>query len=343
MATFLKSFAGRRVFVTGHTGFKGSWLSEWLLGLGARVSGFSLPPATRPALFRQLGLADRLDHTEGDLRDAGALQRALVAARPHCVFHLAAQPIVRTAHGDPAETWAVNVMGTVNLLEALRRLKHPCSAVIITTDKVYAASTDPRAEDHAVGATEPYGGSKAAVELAVAAWRQAYFPMPMARSGRGFPTVALATARSGNVIAGGDWAKRSAASQTASAPCAKGVPDSPCAIPSAVRPWQHVLRFRSPATSRWLRSSRGALVSRSDSSAGRALRRLQLRASSVRVTIRQVRHVGGPDPEGLAGNVAPGPRTRRSRRDLLSSGSTRARRTGCSAGGRSWRLRKGRV
>jgi CDP-glucose 4,6-dehydratase len=130
-------------------------------------------------------------------------------------------------------------MGTVNLLEALRRLKHPCSAVIITTDKVYAASTDPRAEDHAVGATEPYGGSKAAVELAVAAWRQAYFPMPMARSGRGFPTVALATARSGNVIAGGDWARDRLLPDCVRA-LSRGVPIA-VRNPLAVRPWQHAL------------------------------------------------------------------------------------------------------
>lgn len=239
MATFLKSYAGRRVFVTGHTGFKGSWLCEWLLGLGAHVHGFGLPPATRPSLFRQLGLAGRLEHTEGDLRDAKAVERALAAARPHCVFHLAAQPIVRTAHGDPAETWAVNVMGTVNLLEALKRLNNPCSAVIVTTDKVYAASPNPRAEDDSLGAAEPYGGSKAAVELAVVAWRQAYFPVPGARSARGFPTVALATARSGNVIAGGDWARDRLLPDCVRA-LSRGNP-IPVRNPFAIRPWQHAL------------------------------------------------------------------------------------------------------
>jgi CDP-glucose 4,6-dehydratase len=238
MATFLKSFAGRRVVVTGHTGFKGSWLCEWLLGLGAEVHGFSLPSPTKPALFLQLGLADRLNHTIGDVRDAGAVSRALRAARPDYVFHLAAQPIVRAAHGDPAATWATNVMGTVNVLEALRRLKHPCAAVIVTTDKVYRPTPTPRAEDHPVGAGEPYGASKAAVEIAVEAWRQAYFPAPPAR-GRAFPGVALATARSGNVIGGGDWARD------------RLVPDCIRALrkgaaiavrhPAAVRPWQHVL------------------------------------------------------------------------------------------------------
>jgi CDP-glucose 4,6-dehydratase len=238
MPTFLKSFAGRRVLITGHTGFKGSWLSEWLIGLGAQVWGFSLPPTTKPALFRQLGLADRLSHTVGDLRDADAIARVLAAARPDYVFHLAAQPIVRTAHSNPAETWATNVMGTVNLLEGLRRLKHPCAAVIVTTDKVYRSSPNARSEDHPVGANDPYGGSKAAVEIAVESWRQAYFPVPSAR-GRGFPRVAIATARSGNVIGGGDWARD------------RLIPDCIRALlrgepidvrnPLAVRPWQHVL------------------------------------------------------------------------------------------------------
>src|SRR5665213_2541427 len=110
MATFLKSFSGKRVFVTGHTGFKGSWLCEWLLALGADVTGFSLPPATKPALFTQLGLAERMRHLLGDLRDGAAVANAVAAARPDYVFHLAAQPIVRKAHADPGETWATNVM-----------------------------------------------------------------------------------------------------------------------------------------------------------------------------------------------------------------------------------------
>jgi len=238
MPTFLKSFAGRRVLITGHTGFKGSWLSEWLIGLGAQVWGFSLPPATRPALFRQLGLADRLNHTVGDLRDSDAISRALAAARPDYVFHLAAQPIVRTAHSKPAETWATNVMGTVNLLEGLRMLKHPCAAVIVTTDKVYRSSLNAHTEDHPTGANDPYGGSKAAVEIAVEAWRKAYFAIQTTR-GRGFPVVAIATARSGNVIGGGDWARD------------RLIPDCIRALlrgepidvrnPLAVRPWQHVL------------------------------------------------------------------------------------------------------
>jgi CDP-glucose 4,6-dehydratase len=237
MATFLKSFAGKRIFLTGHTGFKGAWLSEWLLGLGAEVHGFSLPPATKPSLFNQLGLAGRMNHVLGDLRDARAVSKSMAAARPDFVFHLAAQPLVRAANADPGETWATNVMGTVNLLEALRRLKRPCAAVIVTTDKVYAASAFEHAEDDAIGSNEPYGASKAAVEIAVAAWRASFLPV---RAGKAaLPLVALATARSGNVIGGGDWAKDRLLPDCVRA-LAEGRP-IPVRNPAAVRPWQHVL------------------------------------------------------------------------------------------------------
>jgi len=238
MATFLKSFAGRRVFVTGHTGFKGSWLSEWLLGLGADVTGFSLPPTTRPSLFVRLGLEKRLNHTLGDLRDASAVSRALAVANPDFVFHLAAQPIVRAAHADPAGTWATNVMGSVNLLEALRAQKHPCAAVFVTTDKVYRGTREANAEGDPLGGIDPYGGSKAAVELAVEAWRQAFFRVPESPKGV-FPTVALATARSGNVIGGGDWARDRLLPDCMRALSRK----APIVVrnPAHVRPWQHVL------------------------------------------------------------------------------------------------------
>jgi CDP-glucose 4,6-dehydratase len=237
MATFLKSFSGKRVFVTGHTGFKGSWLCEWLIGLGADVSGFSLPPATRPSLFSQLGLAGRMSHALGDLRDRGAVAKAVASARPDFVFHLAAQPLVRAAHADPGETWATNVMGTVNLLEALRSLGRPCAAVVVTTDKVYTASAFEHTEDDAIGSGDPYGASKAAVEIAVAAWRQSFFaPGP----GKGRPApVALASARSGNVIGGGDWARDRLLPDCIRA-LGEGQP-IPVRNPAAIRPWQHVL------------------------------------------------------------------------------------------------------
>ncbi len=237
MATFLKSFSGARVLVTGHTGFKGSWLSEWLLGLGADVTGFSLPPATKPSLFVQLGLGDRMTHRLGDLRDGAAVAKAVASAKPDFVFHLAAQPLVRAAHADPGQTWASNVMGTVNLLEALRPLRRPCAVVVVTTDKVYAASSFEHTEGDIIGSNDPYGASKAAVELAVAAWRHSFFPVgPAARRS---PAVALATARSGNVIGGGDWARDRLVPDCVRA-LEKGAP-IPVRNPSAIRPWQHVL------------------------------------------------------------------------------------------------------
>lgn len=236
MKSLQDAYAGKRVFVTGHTGFKASWLCEWLLGLGAEVWGYSLPPPTRPALFDLLGLKGRLHHRAGDVRDAAALSRAVADTRPDFLFHLAAQPIVRRAHQDPAETWSTNVMGTVNLLEALRANGRSCAAVVVTTDKVYGGTGRAHAEGDPLGASGLYGASKAAAELAVDAWRQSFFPVGGRRRG---PKVAVATARSGNVIGGGDWSDD------------RLVPDCMRALrrgssivvrhPSAVRPWQHVL------------------------------------------------------------------------------------------------------
>jgi len=221
------AFAGKRVFVTGHTGFKGSWLCEWLLGLGADVTGYSLPPPTKPSLFEQLGLSRRLKHILGDVRDQKRLITAMMAARPHYVFHLAAQPIVLAAYAGPVDTWATNVMGTLNLLEGLRSLKDPCATVIVTTDKVYGRQPRTHREGHGLSAHEPYGASKAAVELAVQAWRES------------FGIAKLATARAGNVIGGGDWA-----SDRLFPDCMRALSKGrPIVLrhPLAVRPWQHVL------------------------------------------------------------------------------------------------------
>lgn len=235
MENLLRSYAGSRVLVTGHTGFKGSWLCEWLLALGAEVWGLSLPPPTRPAMFRQLGLAGRMHHIVGDLRDAKSVAKAVGAASPSYVFHLAAQPLVRVAHMDPIATWETNLMGTINVLEQLRTLRRPCAAVIVTTDKVYGASPVIHTEEDTIGAHDPYGASKAAVELAVEAWRRSFF-----RPSRGRPaTVALATARSGNTIGGGDWA-----SDRLVPDCIRSLSKGAQITlrnPSAIRPWQHVL------------------------------------------------------------------------------------------------------
>lgn len=229
----LRFWRGKRVVVTGHTGFKGSWLSLWLLDLGARVTGIALNPDTEPALFEQLGLAGELEHRILDIRDADALRDAISSVKPDVVFHLAAQPLVRRSYREPLVTWQSNVLGSVHLLEALRGAKQACALVLVTSDKVYEnrewelgyRECDP------LGGIDPYSASKAATEIAAASWRASFF-------GAGHP-VRIATARAGNVIGGGDWAEE------------RIVPDLVRALiagralrvrnPGAVRPWQHVL------------------------------------------------------------------------------------------------------
>jgi len=229
------SFAGRSVLVTGHTGFKGSWLCEWLLMLGARVTGFSLPPPTTPALFDQLDLAPRITHVLGDVRDPGALSACVRAAQPDFIFHLAAQPIVRLSYREPVETYATNVLGTVHLLEAVRTAARPCTVVCVTTDKCYENREWLHAyrEEDALGGYDPYSSSKAAAELVTGAYRRSFFQKD-AISG-----VALASGRAGNVIGGGDWALDRIVPD-----CMKALDrGEPIAVrnPHATRPWQHVL------------------------------------------------------------------------------------------------------
>ncbi len=231
---FAGSFAGKRVVVTGHTGFKGSWLCEWLLSLGAEVTGLALEPDTTPSLFDQLGLRDRLNDVVGDIRSQETVSRVLAAAKPDFLFHMAAQPLVRRSYREPVETWATNVLGTIHVMEALRRLDKSCAAVCVTTDKCYEnrewlwgyRETDP------LGGHDPYSSSKAAAEIAVASWRRSFFQGPESK-------VRLASARAGNVVGGGDWAED------------RIVPDAMRALlrgesikvrnPAATRPWQHVL------------------------------------------------------------------------------------------------------
>jgi CDP-glucose 4,6-dehydratase len=226
-------FDGARVLVTGHTGFKGSWLCEWLLSLGADVTGFALEPDTNPSLFDQLGLAGRLHHHVGDIRSAATVEKLVVDTNPQFVFHLAAQPLVRRSYREAHYTWETNVMGTVNVLEALRRLESPCVGVMVTTDKCYENREwlFGYRENDPLGGHDPYSSSKAAAELAIASWRSSFF-------GSGHP-VRVASARAGNVIGGGDWAED------------RIVPDCVRALsrqepiqvrnPAATRPWQHVL------------------------------------------------------------------------------------------------------
>jgi len=231
MAAFGGVYGSGRVFVTGHTGFKGSWLTEWLADLGADVTGYALDPPTTPSLFDALGLRSRIRHVIGDVCDRDRLVAEVQAAAPSVLFHLAAQALVRRAYASAHETFETNVMGTVNVLEAVRSCPSVRSVVIVTTDKVYENTETGILfrEGDALGGTDPYGASKAAAELVTAAYRASFF-------GNG---VAIASARAGNVIGGGDWAPD------------RIIPDSVRALiarepiivrnPDAVRPWQHVL------------------------------------------------------------------------------------------------------
>jgi len=227
-------YRGKRVLVTGHTGFKGSWLCEWLLALGADVTGLALPPATTPALFDELGLSGRMKDRRGDIRDLATVRATVDAARPDFVFHLAAQPLVRLSYAQPVETYATNIMGTVHLLEAVRLAGVRCAVVIVTTDKCYENHGRAPAyrEDERMGGHDPYSSSKGATELVVAAYRRSYF------SAADSP-VQLASARAGNVIGGGDWALDRIVPD-----CIRSLQRGeviPVRNRHATRPWQHVL------------------------------------------------------------------------------------------------------
>jgi CDP-glucose 4,6-dehydratase len=208
----LDFYAGRRVAITGHTGFKGSWLAQMLVDAGAEVHGFALPPATSPSHFDQLGLATRIRHTEGDIRDPAVVRAFLADARPEVVFHLAAQPIVRRSYREPHLTYETNVMGGVNLLEAIRHTDAVAALVFCTSDKCYRnrETTTGYTEDDELGGHDPYSASKAAVEIVFASYASAFLG-----ERRGF---AAATARAGNVIGG----PRTGSCPTASARCRPG-------------------------------------------------------------------------------------------------------------------------
>ncbi|MGB3873634.1 MAG: CDP-glucose 4,6-dehydratase [Stenotrophomonas sp.] len=223
---------GRRVFLTGHTGFKGSWLSLWLQDMGAVLYGYALPPTTAPSLWQTVQLTSLIPGEMADIRDGQRLAEAVTRFRPEIVLHLAAQPLVRESYRTPADTYATNVMGTLNLLEAVRRCDAVRAVLVVTTDKCYENREWPwpYREQDTLGGIDPYSSSKACTELLCASWRDSF----LRKAG-----IALATARAGNVIGGGDWSPE------------RLVPDvlhcwqrnQPVALryPNATRPWQHVL------------------------------------------------------------------------------------------------------
>jgi CDP-glucose 4,6-dehydratase len=237
MKGLLNQFSGKRVFITGHTGFKGSWLSYWLQMEGAEVKGYSLAPDTSPNLFESLQLENKIQSVIGNINDYRYLESEILSFKPDFIFHLAAQPLVRASYNDPLLTFQTNVCGTANVLQSLRFLENPCTSVFVTTDKVYQNNewVYPYRENDRLGGYDPYSASKACSELVISSFKNSYFNIAdFASHGK-----AVASARAGNVIGGGDWSAD------------RLLPDIIRAVtkdevivlrnPTAVRPWQHVL------------------------------------------------------------------------------------------------------
>jgi CDP-glucose 4,6-dehydratase len=228
---------GKRVLLTGHTGFKGSWLSLWLQSMGAEVVGYALTPPTNPSLFEVAKVAQGMTSIIGDIRDLAHLQKVFTEHQPEIVIHMAAQPLVRYSYLEPVETYSTNVMGVVNLLEAVRQTKSVKAVVNVTTDKCYENREWAWGyrENEAMGGFDPYSSSKGCAELVTAAYRNSYFHTDKYQTHR----VAIATGRAGNVIGGGDWAEDRLIPDTMRAI----VIGRPVSIrnPHSIRPWQHVL------------------------------------------------------------------------------------------------------
>src|SRR3954462_4780191 len=203
MKGLLNRFYGKRVFITGHTGFKGSWLSYWLQREGAEVKGYSLTPDTSPNLFERLNLEGKIQSVIGDINDYKSMQQEILSFKPDFIFHLAAQPLVRRSYKDPLLTFETNVCGTANVLQSLRFLESACTSVFITTDKVYQNNewVYPYRENDRLGGYDPYSASKACSELVISSFTNSYFNISNYASHQ----KAIASARAGNVIGGGDW------------------------------------------------------------------------------------------------------------------------------------------
>jgi len=235
--SFSKTYRGKKVFVTGHTGFKGSWMVKWLSMLGAEVKGYALAPENEYDLFYKIDIESLCESVIADIRDAARLEKEIADFQPDFIFHLAAQPLVRLSFQQPLATFEINVMGTANLLEAVKNVNKPCAVVVITTDKVYENKEwqYPYRETDRLGGYDPYSASKAAAEIVISSYRNSFFNLSNYASHQ----KAIASARAGNVIGGGDWAKD------------RIIPDIVHALknkkpievrnPDAVRPWEHVL------------------------------------------------------------------------------------------------------
>ena len=228
---------GKSVLITGHTGFKGSWLSLWLQRMGAHVIGYALSPPTTPSLFEAADVGQGMISILGDIRDAKNLQAIVTESRPEIIFHLAAKPLVRYSYENPLETYSTNVMGTVNVLEAVRQSNSIKVAVIITSDKCYENREWiwGYREDDAMGGHDPYSSSKGCAELVASAYRRSYFSEKTSTGHQ----VHMATTRAGNVIGGGDWAEDRLVPDIMKALMEKRAPY--IRYPHAIRPWQHVL------------------------------------------------------------------------------------------------------
>ena len=229
-----KIYKNKNIVVTGHTGFKGSWLVAWLKQMGASVTGIALDPPSIPCHYDASKLGEGIQDHRIDIRNVGAIEQAILEAKPDFLFHLAAQPIVGASYDDPIETWSTNVMGTINVLEALRKFNHNCSAVIITSDKCYdnVEWEWGYRENDALGGPDPYSASKGAAELAIRSYIKSYFSSDD-------NTVRISSARAGNVIGGGDWAENRIVPDCVQSWSKNEIVE--LRNPHSTRPWQHVL------------------------------------------------------------------------------------------------------